>query len=330
MKLGRLKSAFRSLHASRAAWYLGRPFHPSGVAVLMYHRVGPVEPFYGLEPATFRQHLEWLAANCEIIAPQELQESCRNSGGRRRRRVVLTFDDGFAGYYEHAYPVLKRHGAPALVFLATASIDDPSLLLWPDRVTLAVTRTTRQWIGAPWNERLQCDLSTPQRRRVFIREFKFAAKLAPDAERRRMIERMIAALDTSDLSTSRQMMNWDEVRATSDLTTWGGHTHSHPILSRVTDAELDYEVRMSRDRIAENTGKAPRFFAYPNGRATDYDERSQAALTRYGFEVAFVTDEGLNGPRTDWHAVRRLPGDCSVAELAWMMSGLGAAGRNPT
>ncbi len=330
MKLAKLKSAVKSLHASRHAWRLGRPFHPRGVAVLMYHRIGRVAPFYGLDPETFRKHIEWLAANCEIVAPQDLQESCRLSKSSRRRKVVLTFDDGFAGYYQHAYPVLKRHGAPAAVFLATASIDDPSLLIWPDRVTLAVTRTERQSIAAPWNERLHCDLSTPRARRVFIHDFKIAAKLAPDAERRRMIEQMLAALDIRDLATSRQMMNWDEVRAASDLTTWGGHTHTHPVLSRVADADLDYEVRMSRDRIAENTGSAPRFFAYPNGRTMDYDERSRAALSKYGFEIAFATDEGLNGPATDWHAVRRLPGDCNVAELAWMLSGLGAAGRNPT
>jgi peptidoglycan/xylan/chitin deacetylase (PgdA/CDA1 family) len=330
LKLARLKSAFQSFHASRHTWRIGRRFHPPGVAVLMYHRVGRVEPFYGLNPQTFGKHIEWLATNCEIIAPQDLQESCRRSATSSRRKVVLTFDDGFAGYYEHAYPVLKRHGVPAAVFLATASIDDPSLLIWPDRVTLAVTRTTRQSIAAPWNERLQCDLSTPHRRRVFIHDFKMAGKLAPDAERRRMIEHMIAALDIGDLSTSRQMMNWDEVRAASDITTWGGHTHTHPILSRVTDEDLDYEVRMSRDRIAEKTGKAPRLFAYPNGRTMDYDERSRAALSKYGFEIAFATDEGLNGPGTDWHAVRRLPGDCTVAELAWMMSGLGAAGRNLT
>ena len=81
------------------------------------------------------------------------------------------------------------------------------------------------------------------------------------------------------------------------------------------------ELATCRERISSATGAPPRFFAYPNGRERDFDERSRAALRRHGFAVAFSTEEGVNGPDTDWMAVRRFAGDGSLPDLAWRLMG---------
>jgi peptidoglycan/xylan/chitin deacetylase (PgdA/CDA1 family) len=43
---------------------------------------------------------------------------------KHRPLVVLTFDDGFSSVYTEAYPILKKHGFTATVYLATAFIGD--------------------------------------------------------------------------------------------------------------------------------------------------------------------------------------------------------------
>jgi peptidoglycan/xylan/chitin deacetylase (PgdA/CDA1 family) len=40
--------------------------------------------------------------------------------------VVLTFDDGCQDFHDHAFPVLKRHGFPAAVFVVSALIGKPA------------------------------------------------------------------------------------------------------------------------------------------------------------------------------------------------------------
>jgi peptidoglycan/xylan/chitin deacetylase (PgdA/CDA1 family) len=117
------------------------------------------------------------------------------------------------------------------------------------------------------------------------------------------------------------MLTWDEVRATADVTTYGGHTHTHPIMSRLTPEECDREIRECRDRLVAETGRAPRYFAYPNGGRDDFDAATAEALRRHGFSVAFSTIEGVAGADTDWMAVRRIPGvNAPAADLAWYLA----------
>jgi peptidoglycan/xylan/chitin deacetylase (PgdA/CDA1 family) len=115
------------------------------------------------------------------------------------------------------------------------------------------------------------------------------------------------------------MMTWDDVKATLDITRFGGHTHSHSILSAASDDRVEAEVATCRERIAAATGLPPRLFAYPNGRARDFDERARQALLRHGFTEAFSTEEGINGAGTDWLAVRRFAGEGPLPDLAWRL-----------
>jgi peptidoglycan/xylan/chitin deacetylase (PgdA/CDA1 family) len=120
------------------------------------------------------------------------------------------------------------------------------------------------------------------------------------------------------------MMTWDEVRTVSDLTWIGGHSHTHPILSRLTRDDLEREIGTCRDRIAAETGRTPTMFAYPNGTPADYNGETQAVLKRHGFNLAFSTTEGMVGPNTDWMAIPRIfpMADSSLANFAWRIAGM--------
>src|SRR5262245_24027006 len=48
--------------------------------------------------------------------------------------VVVTFDDGFRNNLQYAYPILRRTGVPAAIFLTTGHIGRGTQLLWTERV----------------------------------------------------------------------------------------------------------------------------------------------------------------------------------------------------
>lgn len=99
------------------------------VPILAYHQVaesgGPAGCPWRVTPTAFESQMRWLAERgYQVFGLAEFLRD-RNDGRLRSRSVVLTFDDGFRGLLLHAYPVLKRYGFPATLFLTTGSIGQP-------------------------------------------------------------------------------------------------------------------------------------------------------------------------------------------------------------
>ena len=69
----------------------------------------------------------------------------------------------------------------------------------------------------------------------------------------------------------------------------GAHSRTHPDLTACSDAELEWEVRGSRDDLEDLLGVACTRFAYPNGRL---DARVRAAVASAGFRIAVTTVRG--------------------------------------
>jgi peptidoglycan/xylan/chitin deacetylase (PgdA/CDA1 family) len=316
-----VKNAIKGALASGAGWRLSRPLRPAGVVVVTYHRVGPPgEPLPGLGPAVFREEMEWLKAHCRLLAPEELRAAAAEE--RERPAVLVTFDDGYRGFHDHAWPVLKALAIPSVVFLSTRFMDEGGML-WADRLYLAVTRTERRTLRTPWGDEVA--LTGAGDRRAFLKAVKARLKELPDARKQEEQAALLHALGPyGEAEIPREMLSWDEVRSCSGLTRFGGHTHSHPILSRLTPEVRADEIRTCRDRIAAELRVVPTLFAYPNGRAVDFDAATQGDLRAHGFDTAFTTIEGVNGPATDWMAVRRVGGGGGLPEFAWQVSGLWA------
>jgi peptidoglycan/xylan/chitin deacetylase (PgdA/CDA1 family) len=77
-------------------------------------------------------------------------------------------------------------------------------------------------------------------------------------------------------------LSWDQARemASDDLVRFGSHGVGHRDLTSLDDAELERELRESREAIATQIGRAPESFCYPFGR---YDARVAAALVEAGY-----------------------------------------------
>jgi peptidoglycan/xylan/chitin deacetylase (PgdA/CDA1 family) len=77
------------------------------------------------------------------------------------------------------------------------------------------------------------------------------------------------------------------------------------LLSRLGDDRLGAEIEGSLEAVAALTGRPCRSFAYPNGRAADFDDRATAILAARGVEVAVTTISGANRRGADPLRLRR-------------------------
>lgn len=318
-----IKRLFKSAIASPAGWPLaGRWLRAPGVTVLMYHRVvAPGTPFEGCEIDLFRDQMRWLKQRCRPIGPDRVLDEAR-SAASTRPPVLVTFDDGYRDYFDHAYPVLKELGIPAVVFLATSFMDEGGMI-WTDEVTWAVAKAQAARYRLPWTDGPEFDFSLPPERNRYRDQAKVHLKGIPDGERREKLALLLDSLGaTCQSDADRQMLSWDEVRASLDVTTYGGHSHTHPILSQLDEATMEQEIATCRDRILAETGLAPKYFAYPNGRTQDFNETTQRLLARHGFDLAFATTLGSNDTSIDRWAIKRIHNGNSTADMACLIAGL--------
>lgn len=322
-----VKSLIKQAIASPVGWPLvGRWLRSPGVTVLMYHRVLPAGTMFdGCDVELFHEQMRWLKQNCRPIRPDEVVGSA-HAATRGRPPVLVTFDDGYRDYFDNAYPILKELGIPAVVFLATSFMDNGGMI-WTDEVTWAVAQAPTASYSLPWAPGSAYDFSLPGERDRFRDQAKLYLKGIPDCERKAKLEQLLAILGISrdQAGIERQMLSWDEVRASLDLTTYGGHSHTHPIMSQLDGDAMEWEIRTCRDRIQAETGLAPRYFAYPNGRPQDFNETTKRLLKRHGFELAFATVLGSNDASMDSMAIKRIHNGNSISDMACLIAGIARA-----
>jgi peptidoglycan/xylan/chitin deacetylase (PgdA/CDA1 family) len=97
------------------------------VPVLMYHRVGEAhnawEARYAIDPSAFAAHMHVLASrHYRAVGIDALVDWLEDGRELPPRSFLLTFDDGFVGVHDYAWPVLRELGWPFTVFLVAGLI----------------------------------------------------------------------------------------------------------------------------------------------------------------------------------------------------------------
>ena len=108
--------------------------------ILGYHRVGVYRADHvpTISEEAFRRQLSWLARfRYRVLSLDDVAD--RLEGGRPlpRRSAAITFDDGYEETYTMAWPLLKRFGFPAAVFVAPAEVGCPGFATWEQLVEMA-------------------------------------------------------------------------------------------------------------------------------------------------------------------------------------------------
>ena len=273
--------------------------------ILMYHRFDWVA---GAADA--------LAAQCAHLrrcySPISLEAAAQHLEEGRpfpANAVTVTVDDGHADFERIALPVFRAHGIPVTLYLATDFVDGAEWL-WFDRIEHALRATRRHAMVDPLSGE-ELPLGTRAERRSAFVTVVERAKLVSDAERRRLPEAVARAVDVelpAAPPAEYAPVTWDAVRRMQEGgVEIGAHTRSHPILSRVAGRQaLEGEIVGSARRIGEMTGRVPRHFCYPNGRADDVTAETVAVVRAGGFRTAVTTEPGFADPASDPFRLKRI------------------------
>jgi peptidoglycan/xylan/chitin deacetylase (PgdA/CDA1 family) len=273
--------------------------------ILTYHSFSGARPrglFGSLPVRQFERHLGFLRDHFELVS---LAQGLENIGAglvRDKPFLALTIDDGFEDNYTLAWPLLKRYGIPATVFLATDFIDS-GRPPWPTQIAEILDQTTLNAMSFPFPAQLGGLVEKLSARR----ELQLHLASLPPAERLLNLEALRAHLRVPEGTNSRGL-NWGQIREMHEHgVRFGSHTVFHSYLPSSSDDVVREELRCSKQRIEGELGEPCRLFAFPDGA---FDDRSIGAVRAAGFEAAVTQVKGSNVGTTAPYTLHRIEVPC--------------------
>ncbi len=101
------------------------------IPILCYHRFGPRAAKLNVTGQAFEQQMEFLAKNgYTVVTMERLARFLDGKEALPAKTVAITIDDGYRSTYEIAYPILKKYGFPASVYLYTDFVGASDALTW--------------------------------------------------------------------------------------------------------------------------------------------------------------------------------------------------------
>ena len=101
-----------------------------GIISLMYHRFEENKyPSTNIRIVDFLKHLEIIQnEGIQFINPKNFKKELIKN--KRKRKVLLTIDDGFSSFYENAWPILKDKKIPFILFVNTREVGSFNYMNW--------------------------------------------------------------------------------------------------------------------------------------------------------------------------------------------------------
>ena len=212
----------------------------SRTPILVYHSVCADPPDwiapYSVSPKTFSTHLDAVAASGrQPLTVSQYADCLRGPATPPPAAVLITVDDGFADFAEHALPALADRKMPGTLYVTTGALAD-------------------------------------QRQESVL----------PSA-------RMLRSTDLPGLETAGVEI--------------GSHSHTHRQMDLLPDREVEHELSLSGEMLAETLGHSIRSFAYPHG----YWRRQILPLIRKaGYDSACAVGNALSRAGDDVLTLPRL------------------------
>jgi peptidoglycan/xylan/chitin deacetylase (PgdA/CDA1 family) len=306
---------------------LRRQVAKSSARIVAYHRVGSDYEFPSdvplMVPEDFERQIRYLSRRYQVISLSELGHALKGGTSIPANAAVITFDDGYRDNYAKAYPILKKYGVPATIFLATGHIDNGTPFWW-DRVSYAMHNTALE--NLELNQFGIYHFRSTTERWLAARTIRERLKDLLDGEKNLAIEELVSKLGVDmPRSLGREMfLSWDEVREMSrNGIDFGAHTVNHPTLIGMPLEQARREIVDSQRRIEQNLDRPVDTFAYPDGRLANINDGIKAILRENRFVCAvYGTPDALVSPGTDPYELGRTSPRLDFSTFQLSVSGL--------
>ena len=214
--------------------------------------------FHDPSKELFRKTLHWLKAqNVNFISTNELVKIINGELNPKPSSVILTVDDGWKGNKHNVIELAQLHNIPVTIFVSLDPVVRRSPFWWS-----FVNKQKSKGLGMYGVKELK-NMDNNQRL-AYLNKFGFSTTIDHEAM---TIEDIIEADSFKNIAIE-------------------SHTISHPILTKCTDSDSEYEIQKSKRLLEDILGRKIMGFAYPNG---SHGLREIEYLKKHGYKYAFTT-----------------------------------------
>jgi len=313
-----LKKAISTVLYFSAGSLINNHNSKGGCIILAYHRVLPenderialTQCGMYVTTRTFEAHMGYISKNYKVMSLEDLHEAKDLS-----RTCIITFDDGWSDNYEYAYPILKKYGFPATIFVST-SLMGTTEMPWPDKLYVFAMKAPDEMLS-DIHAVLEKTFTVPKEKtgllmtllnnRVLYAENIISIIKTLEGHQLDVFVRMLDGKleqTCSRIDIMKPWLSWDEITEMSkNRITFGSHTHNHVILTNVTEEKAEQEVVLSKQQLSKMIDKPVRMFCYPNG---NYNSRTVDILKKHDFNIAVTTESGCFNGKGDFLTIPRI------------------------
>lgn len=271
--------------------------------VLTYHRILPFSERNSsfshsaimVDTINFDRQINFINKHFKIITIDDFSKRINSKTSFTDCSCLITFDDGWLDNYKHAFPILKKHNIPALIFPATDYIES-ECLFWQEAMGHGFNQLLDNEKDDA-NEFLRThDLfklkNKPDLERItHIRNYVRELKKLPYNEIDIIIKKISKILGKINFGEIDRYLSWDQIKEmNTNGIDFGSHACSHRILTRLKETDCMIELEKSKNLLANKLNKKIQTIAYPNG---NYDSNLLKLVKTADYTIGFSTNFGM-------------------------------------
>ncbi len=284
---------------------------------IMYHYVRPETErppnYYHLNITDFRRQLDYFEEKFGFVDRDDFLAAVRGERDSVPSGVVLTFDDGLRDHYDVVFPELKKRDLWGIFYVPTGPFETGTaldvhrthLLLGSVSGSELLTHTREivdeEMIPHEKREEYKTESYKHQDDSQATKEVKRVLNyFVSDTYQSDVLDELMTRLEIKPIDVSDFYMLPGEMREMHEHgMILGGHTVTHPVLSKLDEQAQREQITKSLDYLNEIVGgRSPRTFCYPYGGEFTFNETTISILTEVGCEWCFAV-ESADITRTD-------------------------------
>ncbi|OGJ60122.1 hypothetical protein A2881_01010 [Candidatus Peribacteria bacterium RIFCSPHIGHO2_01_FULL_55_13] len=283
----------------------------------MYHYIrdaddSPFRGIYALSTMDFQRQLDWFTERYRIIHYDEFVAAVQGKHSFNEPAALLTFDDGLLDHYRTVFPILRDRGLSGVFFACDGVFTGKAVLLNVHKIHLILSAIGDAAFMASVQRGLQritkrYVLDTKKREGLYPKDLDSIAAVKTFLNYQLpydICDELLDALfrehvgDPAVIARTFYVSPQQAKEMALAGMTWGTHTLTHRVLSRLDAAEQRGEVEGGIAAARDLTGQIDVPFCYPYGGVHTFNDITKDILRSCGYSMAFAVRRFLTHANT--------------------------------